>query len=110
MRSRAGASSSMVDYIETSKYLWPLLSAGRTSMNFDERTPCPTRSPGRTRPRSRRRFPSRAVRAAARASHWRRAALCELHGLVEAEIDYCPFFAFELTVPLVLVTLLANLP
>jgi hypothetical protein len=43
-------------------------------------------------------------------SHWRTAALSELRGLVEAEHECCPFFAFALTVGAQSITLRTMFP
>jgi hypothetical protein len=43
-------------------------------------------------------------------SHWRTAALSELQGLVEAEHECCPFFAFELIVGAKSITLRTTFP
>jgi hypothetical protein len=43
-------------------------------------------------------------------SHWRTAALPDLRGLVEAEHECCPFFAFELTIGTQSITLRTTFP
>ena len=43
-------------------------------------------------------------------SHWRTAALSELRGLLEAEHECCPFFAFELIIGAQSITLRTTFP